>query len=614
MKRIILITLAAVALSCSGKNAEPASQLIEAEYFSSPGGWVVDDQFYDQLGTSYLMAHGMGIPVEDAATTVFLPRAGRYHVWVRTYNWNAPWDPSQAPGRFTLLVDGKQIGKELGVRDSEWTWQYAGRIKADIHEESGGAAVRVALHDLTGFNGKCDALFFSTERKPQFPTERKHPEINGLQKYDLIVAGAGTAGISAAIAAARLGLKTLLVNDRPVLGGNNSPEHHIGASGRLKTQPYPQLGTVMMELGNVFSNYKHAEEMVEAEKDLRVLLRHRVVGVEKEGDCIKAVKVLNLASGIITVIQGSYFADCTGDGNLGVLAGASFMQGQEARDVFNEDLAPEKPEGLSYGSTMPWSAEKADSVSSFPECPWAFAFNDSTAIPGLKHNWFWETGFYQDQVKDAELIRDAWLRIIYGNWAWLKNSPKFKDEYANARLKRVGYVLGKRESRRLKGDYILTQNDIEGDWRSRYDDPVVWCTYSIDQHFPRQDAVEKWGKDAFFSTMKHNHNPLGISRRYLKEGIDYNMPYMLPYRCLYSADVSNLFMAGRDISVSRIALCSTRVMGTTAVTGEVVGIAAACCKQLDCTPRALYTDHLPRLKAALKKGVPTRFGDHYHQN
>lgn len=614
MKKLTLVLLAALALSCSGNKTQPASCLVEAEYFSSPGGWVVDDQFYDQIGTSYLMAHGMGVPVEDASTTVVLPREGHWHVWVRTYNWNAPWDPAQAPGRFTILVDGKQLGKEFGVRAREWTWQYAGRIKAEYDEGRGGAAVHVALHDLTGFNGKCDALFFSTGRRPQFPAVREREEIKDTRRYDLIVAGAGTAGLSAAIAAARLGLSTLLVSDRPVVGGNNSPELIVGASGRVMAEPYPRLGTVISEMGNVYADYGHVQEMLDAEKDLHVLLRHRVVGVEKDGDSIRAVKILDLASGVITVTEGSYFADCTGDGNLGFLAGASFMQGQEARDVFDEDLAPEQPEGLSFGSSMPWSAEKTDSVSAFPECPWAFEFNDSTAVPVLGQSWSWETGFYQDQIADAERIRDSWLRIIYGNWAWLKNSPKFKDEFSGARLTRVGYVLGKRESRRLKGDYILTQNDIEGDWRSRYDDPVVWCTYPIDQHLPQPEAVEKWGRDAFFSTMKHNHNPMGVSRHRLREGIDYNLPYMLPYRCLYSADVPNLFMAGRDISVSRIALCSTRVMATTALTGEVVGIAAASCREFGCTPRELYTDYLPQLKAALKKGVPTKFATHYRQH
>lgn len=206
MKQIIISLLLIATAAC----AESKDILVEAELFENKGGWVTDAQFMDQMGSPYLMAHGLGKPVVDAETAVLFPEKGTYHVWVRTFNWNAPWDAAQAPGVFQLLADGKVVAEKLGDEPTEWGWQKAGVLEV----KEAGERVKIALHDLTGFNGRCDAVFFSRNGKVVPPAagaeldafRRKilgiRPEMSP-EKYDLVVVGAGTAGLSAAIAASR---------------------------------------------------------------------------------------------------------------------------------------------------------------------------------------------------------------------------------------------------------------------------------------------------------------------------------------------------------------------------------------------------------------------------
>ena len=610
MHRIQGIVLSGLLLLLVACSAVPEAVLVEAEHFDEPGGWTADAQFIDQMGSAYLMAHGLGTPVADASTMVTFPSEGTYYAWVRTCNWNAPWDASQAPGVFQLLADGQVVAERLGDAPESWGWQQAGQF------EAGSRPVRIGLRDLTGFNGRCDALYFSKNPRPELPDNGDR--LDALRRrllgtkvtedstdYDLVIVGGGTAGMSAAVAASRLGLKTLLLQNRSVLGGNSSPEIAVTITGGIKLPPYEKLGTVVAELGLPSANQQRVTGILDAEENLTVQLGKHVSGVEKKEGRITAVVARDLESGNECRYRGRYFADCTGDANLGYLAGAAYMTGRETRSEFGEDLAPEIPSRLSLGSTMKWHASKTDAGVSFPECPWAVQFSNATAQRVTGHRWYWETGFYRDQIADAERIRDYWLRVIFGNWAWLKNAPQTRQEYAAAKLDYVSYVLGKRESRRLKGDYILTQKDIEGGWRTLPDTAVV-CTYTIDQHFPDPENSAFFPGEEFLSVQKHNHNPLGPVEEKIP-GRNINEPFMIPYRCLYSADVPNLFMAGRDISVSRIALTAVRIQATTAMMGEAVGIAAALCREKGCDPRTIYTDHLDALKEALGRGVPARY-------
>ena len=581
--------------------------LVQAESFATPGGWTLDTQFYDQVGSAYLLAHGLGTPVADAQTTVSIPAKGEYHVWARTYNWNSPWNPQYAPGRFSILINGSPVGGERGVGTTAWGWEYAGSMTL------GKGLATLSLHDLTGFDGRCDAVLLSLDKEPAFPDPAKDPF--PLEKcrtrYDLIVAGAGTAGISAAVGAARLGLKVLLLDEKPVFGGVASPEVGITVSG-ARGGWYPSLGRVVSELGSPSAGYKSFEQrLLEENVDFRPL--HRVSRVKMNGEEIESVTAADFAGRRMVEFRGKLFADCTGDGNIGYYAGARYMMGQESRSVYGESLAPEVPDGRSYGSSVMWKSTDASEAVAFPECPWAVQFNEKTCEKVLRSRWYWEVGFDKNQIEDAEWMRDYMFRVIYGNWAYLKNSPENSRDYARKVLSWVSPTLGKRESRRLVGDYVITQNDIyedghyekEGPW-TQLPDACVYATYPIDQHFPEPRNLAAFPGEAFISTMQHNDNPLGIGKSKLTAGVTVNLPYMIPYRCLYSADVRNLFMAGRDISGSRLAMCSYRVQGTTAYMGEVVAIAASICKKERCTPREVYTAHLDELKAALTEGIPSR--------
>ena len=615
MKKIIIGLWLIALCSCAGTS----DVLVEAEFFEDKGGWVVDAQFMDQMGSPYLLAHGLGKPVADAVTSVKFPSSGKYHVWVRTFNWNAPWDPSCAPGVFQLLANGKTVAERLGDSPSEWGWQNAGVL--DVADAS--VPVKIALHDLTGFEGRCDAVFFSRNGRtgpPENGEELRNfrKKILGIEpvpypeKYGLIVVGAGTAGLSAAISAARLGVKTLLLQNRGVVGGNSSPEIGVTVTGGVKMGRYGNVGNVISELGIPYDNQQRIMDIIEAEENLTLLLDKHVMDVGKKGSRIISVTAKDLKSGEEIVYEGDYFADCTGDGNVGFLAGAEYMQGRETRSVFGESLAPESESCLTFGSTLKWHAYTDSRETDFPECPWAVQFTDATCERVMGYQWYWEAGFYKDQIKDAEYIRDYWFRVIYGNWSFLKNSADVRDKYRRCGLREVSYILGKRESRRLKGDYVITQNDIEGDWKD-LPDAAVLCTYMIDQHFPDPENSAFFPGEEFLAKAKHNFNPLGKYDN-AGPGIDINEPFMIPYRCLYSVNVPNLFMAGRDISTSRIALAALRIQGTTAMMGEVVGMASALCVRNGCDPRDIYETYLDELLAMLDVGIPQKNDDVLRMN
>lgn len=217
-----------------------ADVFVEAESFGKKGGWVVDQQFMDIMGSPYLLAHGIGVPVADAETEVDIPEKGVYYVYVRTFNWTSPWSDAKGPGRFMVKVNGRTLAQEVGAEGSEWMWQYAGKIRL----ESG--TNRLALSDLTGFDGRCDAVYLTTRKNAVPPSElqaladfrsRKNPVVCEEYDYDFVVAGGGIAGMCAAVAAARKGLKVALVNDRPVLGGNNSSEVRVHLGGYVEMGP-----------------------------------------------------------------------------------------------------------------------------------------------------------------------------------------------------------------------------------------------------------------------------------------------------------------------------------------------------------------------------------------
>ena len=590
-------------LGCLGFAQSKETVLVEAEAFLEKGGWVVDQQFMDQMGSPYLLAHGLGHPVANARTTIKLPRKGVWHVYARTWNWCAPWDIQDGPGKFKIAVGGTALDNILGT-GKQWGWEYAGSFTAS------GTDATLELCDLTGFEGRCDAIVLSRNPSVALPNDTEglkafRKKMLGLPdkprsagSYDLVVVGAGTAGLCAAIKAAREGLKVALINNRPVPGGNNSTELRILASGDMNVAPYVSLGNVAKEIRNVYAQEDNVLRLLDTAGDLSWFPSMHVFAVKMDGGRIASVFAKHIETSEELEFTAPLFADCSGDGNLGYLAGAEYRSGREMRADTRETLAPDRPDNMVLGASTPWGTRKMKEDVPFPVCDWAIQFTEKSCEKVTKGSNWWESGFWHDQVREAEYIRDYLFRAIYGNWSFLKNKSEDKAEYAKLDLCKLSFIAGKRESRRLMGDVFFTQQDIEGAY-VKYDDALVIGTYSIDQHFPTPKNTFFFPKEEFISTMKHYFNDLGTPRMYLRKD-QVPPPYRLPYRCLYSVNIDNMFMAGRNISVSHIALSSTRVQNMTGMMGEVVAGAAVICKKYNCSPREVYTSHLQELLDSFK--------------
>ncbi|HNX53551.1 MAG TPA: FAD-dependent oxidoreductase [Pontiellaceae bacterium] len=611
---------------CRGADIPPNSVLLEAEAFQNTGGWVVDSQFMDLMGSPFLMAHGLGEPVTDAATTLELPEAGTYRVWVRTRDWVAPWNVAGAPGKFQLVINGQPLPAVFGTEGANWHWQDGGTVTL-------AKANQIALHDLTGFNGRCDAIFLCRDQK--FTPPDGGAELAAMRQkmlgwtttpadggqYDIVVAGGGVAGICAAITAARDGLKVALVQDRPVLGGNSSSEIRVWPEGETNFQPFPRIGDVGKELlpatnslgrgnaknGDVYEDAKKLA-LVRAETNITLFLEQRINQAQCENGKIQSVVAQDIRSGRRQQLRARWFVDATGDGVLGTLAGADsdmiIGNNMGSSNLWNVDAIEKNEMQLLCERTgqdpLSMKFTKSDKPAPFPRCPWAVDLAQKP-FPGRKEakeqgaskkpplsklgGWAWESGFGLDPIQDMERIRDQNLRAMFGAWDALKN---VEGLYPNYRLKWSAYIAGKRESRRLLGDVVLTAEDFRNN--TVFPDPAFPCSWRIDLHSPDRAYVTENPQDAFISNSTHGGN------------YKYNKPYWAPYRTLYSRNVANLFMAGRDISVNHEALGPVRVMRTTGMMGEVVGMAAGLCKKYDCTPREVYEKHLEELQQKMRTG------------
>ena len=601
---------------------------VEAESFDCRGGWVLDNQSMGQMGSPYLLAHGLGVPVENASTVIRVENGGKYRVWVRTRDWVKQWDQTASPGRFELLLNGKALEVTFGTERAEWHWQDGGTICLKTGEN------RVELRDLTGFDGRCDAIFFTSalemlppDGKEELTVFRRNmlglpenPEDAG--EFDLVVVGGGIAGCCTALSAARLGCKVALIQNRPVLGGNNSSEVRVGLSGLIAQQPYPNLGNLVDELGPVghwnnweakrdsssvrsrqimkilhqypqktihnagpASNYEDEKKfaLLQNQENLNLFLNTQVVDVKKNGNKIVSVIGKNIISGKEYIFKAQLFSDCTGDGEVGFLAGADYRMGRESKEETGEPRAPLTSDLLVMGTSVQWYAEDTRNVSDFPDCPWAIRFDEKTCIPITRGDWDWEAGLNNDQITEIEYIRDHALRAVYGNWDFLKNKSEKKDQFAKKKLAWVAYIGGKRESRRLMGDLVLREQDILND--IQYEDATFTTTWGVDLHYPK--PIQGMKEEPFLSYCD----------------VQEIKPYAVPYRCLYSRNIGNLFMAGRDISVTHVALGTVRVMRTGGMMGEVVGMAASLCKKYHTDPRGVYEKYLSDLRILMKQGV-----------
>ncbi len=316
------------------------------------GGWGLDAQFMDVMGSPYLIAHGLGVRVLDAKARVSFPEAGEYRVWVRTKNW-----ADGAPGRFRVIVDGKPLAREFGAGPREWAWEDGGTVTVEKGEAT------VALNDLTGFDGRCAGIVFASGgEKPVGPLKVDEANVAETVNADFVVVGGGMPGTCAAVAAARRGLKVALVQDRPVLGGNASGEIRVYCAGEAK---HP----LVRELRNYFMNRdvnmpwcdERRMRIVEDEENIELRLLTRAFGVEKNADgTIAAVKALDLKSNRVVRFEAPLFCDATGDGWVGFWAGADWRMGREAKDEFDESRAPETADGDTLGASIMWTSADAN--------------------------------------------------------------------------------------------------------------------------------------------------------------------------------------------------------------------------------------------------------------
>ncbi|WP_186774895.1 FAD-dependent oxidoreductase [Allorhodopirellula solitaria] len=583
---LLAVTLAATtSVSASADDGAGGGVLVEAESLDSAGGWKLDTQFIREMGSPYLLAHGLGTPVADASGTVEVPRAGEYRVYVRTKDWVARWGAPGSPGRFQLLVNGEPLETTFGSEGAQWHWQDGGTVQIP------DTSVDLALHDLTGFDGRCDAIYLtqSSEGPPQddsiLPAWRRErldiaEEVTVKDDYDLVVIGGGYSGLGTSISAARSGCRVALIQDRGVLGGNGSSEVRVWAKGEIRRGKYPRIGEIVEELADsakkspgTYEEFEDAkkETIVRAEPNIDLFLNHHAYQVEMDGDRIQSVTAFDTKTSHRLKFVAPLFADCTGHATIGYLAGADF------------DMSPDGRMGM---SNM-WAWDELDEKVSFPETPWALDLEmQDFPYPRDHHaQWFWESGFDKDAVGDAEGIRDWNLRAAYGAFNAMKNRGG-AAEHQNATMTWLAYIGGPRESRRLMGDVLLTHDDIMQ--KKEFVDGTVPSTWSVDLHYPKKQYAEKFPDNPFISIAVHG------------SGVDRTFGYPIPYRCFYSRNVPNLFMAGRCISVTHEALGTTRVMKTCGMMGEVIGKAASLCRLHQCLPRDVYYNYWSELDSMLK--------------
>jgi len=607
------------------KSAAQEFVFVEAEQFANHGGWEIDQQSMEQMGSPYLLAHGLGIPVQDATTDIKFPIAGTYRVWVRTRDWVAPWNAPGAPGKFQLKVNGKALKETFGTKSATWHWHDGGLVKV-------GTQAKLALHDLTGFEGRCEAILFCkdpafkpsndvaalTKFRRQLLGLPENPADGG--QFDLIVSGGGLAGTCAAIAAARNGVKVALVQDRPVLGGNGSSEVRVWPEGHTNKDLFPHIGDIVNEIlppiikgnGQVFNGvaanyYDDALKLkvVKSEPNITLLINLRVIKVETEGDSISSLVIQSTLNSRQYRLTGKLFADCTGDASIGFKAGADFEYKVEnlmgSTNLFNVLDATNKEEVLACEckdkSALALKCDIGDYNQPFPRCPWALDLSDKP-FPGRKgvktfgkeglqsfaNMWYWESGFNKDQVNQIEMIRDHNFRAMYGAWDVIKNVDKM---YPKHRLGWSAFIAGKRESRRLMGDVILDAEDFKK--QRKFEDPAFPCSWHVDLHSPKKEFKNGFENNEFVADYTRGAE------------YQYGEVYWAPYRTLYSRNIKNLFMAGRCISVSKSGLGPVRVMKTCGMMGEIVGKAASICIKNSTNPRGVYTNHIKELHELMRK-------------
>ena len=435
----------------------------------------------------------------------------------------------------------------------------------------------------------------------QMLTEQNSKIINHKDlEADVVVCGGGLAGVCAAVSAARHGATVVLIQDRPVLGGNASSEMRMGIVGAHGDQ-YQETG-ILEEMQcrnfryNPLQRYTLWDDVIYAtvkeEPNITLLLNTSVRDVTTKGNRIASVEAWNTNSYTTYTVSGKIFSDCTGDGILR-LSGAQFRHGRELPDEFGENFLTTGGDARTMGNSILLQLRKTDEDHPFTAPDWAYHFTDDdfnydtpkSTIKGVKFNykrlypkdnnfWWIEYGGTLNTITDAADIQYELKRIAYGVWEYMKNHPDGRCK--NYDLDWIGSLPGKRESIRFVGPHILNQNEIlEG---GHFPDVVAYGGWSLDDHDP--EAFHKKGR---------------IS-------VEYSVPqgFGIPLECLYSVNIENLMFAGRDISTTHMGLSATRVMATCALLGQAVGTAAAVAVREGIDPAQVRSDFIADVQAMLE--------------
>lgn len=411
-----------------------------------------------------------------------------------------------------------------------------------------------------------------------------------VHKVDFCVVGGGLAGLSAAVTAARRGLSVALMQDRPMLGGNASSEVRmwaLGARGRDK-QETGIIEEIMLEnyYRNPYKNYSIWDsvmyETARFQEGLTLLLNCSCMDAAMDGNRIVSITGWQTTTQQYHTVEADLFADCSGDSVLAPLTGAMYRVGHEARDEYDEDIAPVVADKKTMGMSILIQARETDSPKAYIPPVWAEKYTKDMLphrTPNLRNDgenfWYLELGGVRDSIADTESLRDELLAVAYGMWDFVKNDPENREQFANFDLDWIGFLPGKRESRRYVGDYIMTQGDVRAG--GQFDDVIAYGGWPMDDHHPEGFRTKE--KPTIFHPAP---SPFGV-----------------PYRCLYSKNIDNLFMAGRNISITHTALSSTRVMATCAILGQAAGTAAVVAAKHKALPRDVYPGHVPELQAML---------------
>lgn len=382
-------------------------------------------------------------------------------------------------------------------------------------------------------------------------------------KTDLCIIGGGMAGLCCGIAAARHGIRVVLIHDRPVLGGNASSEIRMwicGSHGKDNRET-GIIEEIMLE--NFYQNTalkfpiwdSVLYEKAIAEENLTLLLNSSCLDCTMNGSSIESVKAWQSNAETFHIVRARYFADCSGDSVLSTLSGAKYMYGREAKSDFGETIPPDKADKKTMGMSCLFQIRETDHPVRFTPPKWAYKYESDADLPFKDHDrdnnfWWIEVGGEWDCIHDTDRCRDELLKICYGVWDHMKNYGDHGVE--NWELEWIGFLPGKRESRRYVGKYIVTQNDVESG--GRFEDAVAYGGWSMDDHFP-QGFYYKDGHPTIYHPAP--------------------APWGLPLRCMISENIENLCFAGRNISVTHAALSSSRVMATCAVLGQALGTAVS---------------------------------------